>query len=491
MWLFSIQNKIMKHLRNIVAFLCLVVMISCSFNTYNPQYTAIKISDYRKPDSIALVNEDSTMASMLWRDYYTDAHLGELIDTALVRNLTLYSAILHIEQAASAVTRSKSDFFPNIDFSISESQKKTYNFSKPYDVHGFELNISKWEIDLWGKLNSVKKAKLAEIMKETAVMQGIKVKLIADVATLYYRLIGLDSKLQAVNEIIENNRNYLTEQERRLHDKTPSADGIANLAGIGVTRSNIAVEQAKAELFKAKSVRPSILSEIFITENAINLLLSREKTPIKRSSIEEILSRNILSDSIYIGVPADLIRYRPDVIKAEYDVQEAFHLSDAARAALYPQFTIGASFGTFESNKSSWGDFANSLTYNLLAGITQPLFHKGELKHNKRVKEIETHRKLANYRQAVLTACTEVSNTLMFYKMNYERVVNLTKRYESLLKAQAYSQQLNRNHRADYLDVLAAQSQLLQTRFELSDAFIEYYTHRVAIYKALGGGSLQ
>lgn len=481
----------MKLIRNVVIILSLVAMASCSYNTYNSQYTAIEISKYRKPDSIALVSEDSTMASMLWRDYYTDVHLAELIDTALVRNLTLYSAMLRIEQAASAVTRSKGEFFPNIDFSISESQRKTYNISRPYDVHGFELNLSKWEIDLWGRLNSIKKSKYAELLKETAVMQGVKVKLIADVATLYYRLIGLDSKLQAVNEIIEKNQAYLTEQEHRLYDNKPSSDGMVNIPNVSITRSNIAVEQAKAELFKAKSARPRILSDIFITENAINLLLSRENTHIPRSSIEDILMGQILSDTIYIGAPVDLIRFRPDVMKAEYEVQMAFHLSDAAKSALYPQLTIGASFGSFESNKSSWSDFVNSLTYNLFAGITQPLFRKGELKYNKRMREIETNRKLAEYRQTVLTACTEVSNTLMFYKMNYERVVNLTKRYESLLKAQAYSQQLNRNNRADYLDVLAAQSQLLQTRFELSDAFIEYYSHRVAIYKVLGGGAIQ
>lgn len=481
----------MKRIRNVVITLCFVLMASCSFNSYNPVYTQIEISKYRKPDSITLVSEDSSMASMVWRDYYTDRHLGELIDTALVRNITLYSAMLRIEQAASSVARSKKSFFPNVDFSISEVQKKTYNFSSPFDIHGIEFSISKWEIDLWGKLNSTKKAKLSAMMKETAVMQGVKVKLIADVAALYYRLIGLDSKLQAVNEIIDNNKAYLTEQEHRLQNGTLSNDGVINLPGIGITRSNIAIEQAKSELFKAKSIRPNILSEIFITENAINLLMSREYTPIARSTIEDILTADILSDTLYIGVPASLIRFRPDVIAAEYEVQEAFHISDAARAALYPQITLGADFGTFESNKSTWGNFSSSLTYNLFAGITQPLFRKGELKHDKRMKEIEANRKVAAYKQTVLTACTEVSNILMFYKMNHEKVVNLTKRYESLLKAQTYSRQLNKIHRADYLDVLAAQSQLLQTRFELSDAFIEYYTNRVAIFKALGGGSLQ
>ena len=92
------------------------------------------------------------------------------------------------------------------------------------------------------------------------------------------------------------------------------------------------------------------------------------------------------------------------------------------------------------------------------------------------------------FKQIVLAACTEVSNTLMYYKMNYSRFVNLAQRYAALKNALSYSQQLYRERRASYLDVLAAQSQLLQIRLDLADAFIGYCTQRITLYKALGGG---
>lgn len=481
----------MKILVKVLFLYILIACVSCSFNSYNPEYTRITIPEYHKPDSLSLVNDDSTMAAILWKDYYTDKNLRNLIDTALVRNLTLYSAVLQIDKANSAISRSKGDFFPVINLNISQNQIKNHQIPYAFNSHGIGLSVSAWEMDLWGKLRSTKKARYAALLKETAVMQGVKVKLIADIASLYYRLIGLDAKLHAIDKLIENNRTYLAEQEKRLNSGHTFSNSLNDSHSIGITRTNIAVEQAKAELFKAKSVRPTISRDIFITENAINLLLSREHTVIPRSGIEDILSDSSFHDSIYIGVPANLIRFRPDVMAAEFAVQEAFNLTDAAKSAFYPTLTLNANIATEENARSSWSDFSSSIVYNMFAGITMPIFRRGELKHNKRLREIEQNQKVATFKQTVLSACTEVSNTLMFYKMNHLRIVNLTKRYESLLRARTFSQQLNKTMRADYLDVLAAQSQLLQTQLELSDAFIEFYTQRVSLYKSLGGGSLQ
>ena len=84
----------------------------------------------------------------------------------------------------------------------------------------------------------------------------------------------------------------------------------------------------------------------------------------------------------------------------------------------------------------------------------------------------------------------EVSNILVFYQMDYRKVNHIAKRYEALRKAFDYSMKLYQRNTATYLDVLAAQSQLLQTRLDMSDAFVSYYTRRIELYKALGGGAL-
>lgn len=478
------MRKILYAIIGIVA----AAVSSCSIDTYDKSLTRIDIERFRIPDSIAAIEQDSTVASLLWQDYYSDYHLHNLIDSAITRNLSLHNAIMQVEKAASYVSRSNGSFFPNVNLSLYQNQIKISRNNDAYNLHGVGIGVSDWEIDLWSRLRNVKKSRFAALVKEQAVMHGVKVKLIADVAALYYRLIGLDAKLKATNEMILMNQHYLEELERRYPFASSNGDG--NRFGLSaISRRTLSIEQARAELHRSKAVKPRIENEIFVTENAINLLLSRSEGPIPRSDIEKVLTDENWKDTIAIGVPAHLIRFRPDVMAAENAVIEAFAIKDAARAAMYPRLTLSGNIATEESLYGSWSDFSTSVVYNLFAGFTQPLFRKGELKHDLRLKEITANQKVADFRQTLLAACTDVSNVLVSYKTNREVIANLSKRYDSLFKVYTLSRQLNHANRADYLDVIMAQSQLLNARLELSDAMIAYYTNRVAIYRALGGGA--
>lgn len=130
-------------------------------------------------------------------------------------------------------------------------------------------------------------------------------------------------------------------------------------------------------MYKTKSIRPKIEKEIFVTENAINLLLSRSEGEIERSSLDTIMFGEEWSDTISIGVPSDLIRFRPDVMAAEYAIIEEYSMKDVAKASLYPKLTLRANIATEENLNGSWNDFSTSIIYNLFAGLTQPVFRKG------------------------------------------------------------------------------------------------------------------
>lgn len=470
-----------------------VITTGCSFHSYQSALTEVKLPQFRKPDSVNIVDEERSIASMIWQDYYRDKNLSVLIDSALTRNLSLYSSMLQMEKANSYIRKANCSFWPSVDLRLNQNEVKRANPKDAFNQHGIGLSLNQWEIDLWGKLTSNKRASVANALRQEATMQGVKVKLIADVATLYYRLIGLDTKLEATNDIIAKNQAYLTEQEKLIqrYENETTRGKLKKSANDFISRSNIAVEQAKAELYRAKSIKPDIQAQIFIAENAMNLLLSRETGEIPRTRIEEILTPELMTDTIHIGVPAELLHFRPDVMAAEYAVREAFHLKDAARSAFYPSLTLSASLGTEENYNTRWSDFSGTIVYNLFAGLTQPIFNKGNLRHNKRLRDLESQQKLADYRQTVLRACMEVSNTLVYYQMNYTKITNTAKRYEALRKAFDYSRELYQKNAATYLDVLAAQSQLLQTRLDMADSFVNYYSRRIELYKALGGGSRQ
>ena len=485
----------MKMLYRLGCYLCLLwVGMGCAFHSYQPVLTKIEVPAYRQPDSLSMVKEGFTVAGIVWHDYYTDPQLAPLIDSALVRNHTLQSSLLQIQKAVSYYDKSLMAFFPSATLSLYQNQKKEHAPHVHFNEHGLGVALTNWELNLWGKLSSKRKAAFESLLQDQAAMQGVRVKLIADVATLYYRLVGLDEKLEAVQEIIVSNQAYLEEQEALLRKGTRKDTTQLVIASAGegsssaLSRTHVAVEQAKAELYRAKAILPDIQSELFITENTLNLLLSRTEGEIQRADLETVIHSRALNDSIAIGIPADLIQYRPDVMLAEAKVREAFHLQDVARAALYPSLRLEVSLFSSEDLVGSWSDFPTSIVYNLFAGLIQPIFSQGELRHAKRVKEIESQQRLMEFKQTVLAACTEVSNTLMYYKMNYLRFVNLAQRYAALKNALSYSQQLYRERRASYLDVLAAQSQLLQIRLDLADAFIGYCTQRITLYKALGGG---
>ena len=483
-------------MKNIIPVFLLVLtatlVCGCSFHSYQSAITEIEIPHYRKPDSLNVVDEERSIASMIWQDYYRDKNLSALIDSAIHRNLSLYSSFLQVEKANSYIRKANSSFWPSVDIRLSQDEIQRANPADAFNQHGIGLSVNQWEIDLWGKLTSTKRAALANALRQEATMRGVKVKLIADVAMLYYRLIGLDTKLEATNDIIAKNQAYLNEQEKLIvrYENETNRGKLKQGADELINRGHLAVEQAKAELYRAKAVKPDIQAQIFIAENAMNLLLSREGGEIPRTKIEEILTPELLVDTIHIGVPAELLHFRPDVMAAEYAVREAFHLKDAARSAFYPSLTLNASLGTEENFNTRWSDFSGTIVYNLFAGITQPLFNKGNLRHNKRLRDLESMQRLADYKQTVLGACMEVSNTLIYYQMNYSKITNIAKRYEALRKAFDYSRELYDKKTATYLDVLAAQSQLLQTRLEMSDAFVSYYSRRIELYKALGGGGL-
>lgn len=487
--------------KNLVIILSSLLIISCSTGSYSSKLTEVTIPNYRIPDSLSVSNDLLSVASILWQNYYKDENLRVLIDEGIRSNYTLHSAILQIDKAESYFVKSRKSFAPAFSIGLSQHEQKRSIRENPYNEHGINLTLTSWEIDLWGKLRSTKKASVADLLAKESSAQAVKVRLIADIATNYYRLICLDAKLEAVNSIIESNEQILARQiefkedENRLKAKQviPIYEKdkliLPNIISPQITLSDVAIEQTKAELYKAQAIKPDIEAEIFVTENALNLLLSRHNAPIKRSKLEDIITAEQINDSVDIGVPAHLLQYRPDVMAAEFAVQEAFHLQDAAKAALYPSLTIRGGVGIMGSFNANIIDFPRSLVYNIFTGLTQPIFQHGTLKHNKRVREIEAQQRLDTYRQTLLKACTEVSNTLVFYQINRTKVNKLLKQNQALNKAYTYSKYLYENSQASYMDLLAAQRPMLQTQFNLAEAFTRYYINYIELYKALGGGA--
>ena len=175
----------MNRLDRLLGYLCgCLVGMSCSFHSYQPALTRIEVPAYRQPDSLSMVKEGFTVAGIVWHDYYTDPQLAPLIDSALVRNHTLQSSLLQIQKAVSYYDKSLMSFFPSVTLSLYQNQKKEHAPGVHYNEHGVGIALTNWEVDILGKLSSKRKAAFESLLQDQASMQGVRVKLIADVATV-------------------------------------------------------------------------------------------------------------------------------------------------------------------------------------------------------------------------------------------------------------------------------------------------------------------
>jgi NodT family efflux transporter outer membrane factor (OMF) lipoprotein len=330
--------------------------------------------------------------------------------------------------------------------------------------------LASWEVDLWGKLASKSRAQYANYLNSFEYKNLVQTELIGNIAKAYYNLQSFDRQLQITKETIV-----------LLHE---SAETIAALKEAG-QQNAAAVEQSNALLYSTQLLVPALESQIREAENAICLLLGRKPGPIERTSIRE----QTVNTNLRIGVPVQLLSRRPDVKQTELTLLSAYATADAARANFYPSLTItSASFGLAAGGFSDFFKPEN-LAANIVAGLTQPIFNRHQLKGNLKIAEAQQEEALLNFRNAVLRAGQEVSNILYGYESSLKKNEFRERQIVSLTNAVDYSKDLLIAGEAIYTEVLSAQQNLLSAQLNQVNDKLEQLIYSVNLYKALGGGS--
>ena len=215
----------------------------------------------------------------------------------------------------------------------------------------------------------------------------------------------------------------------------------------------------------------------------MSVLLGREPGEIERTSLE----RQDPIDSLATGVPGQLLKNRPDVIAAEYNFRSAFELTNQARTYFYPSFTLTAE-GGFRSLETGDLFMPGSIFYNLIGGLTQPVFSQGRNKARLEQSKARQQQVLLNLKQTTLEAGREVSNALSQYQ-NASRQLRLNRQQlEALQKAVDYSRELLQYGEATYAEVLTAQQNYLSVQIGHVNDRLQQLTAEVNLYRALGGG---
>lgn len=421
------------------------------------------------------LSADSTsLADISWEDFFLDETLKIHIREALDNNQDIRIALQQIVVAEAYLKQGRAGYFPTLSATARVTHQQLASnsqFGSFFDgsIQQYELlgNLS-WEADIWGKIRSNKRAFEARYLQSVAAHQAVKTNLIANVATMYYTLLALDEQLKITQKTIENRKKTI--------ETTTALKESGNVTSVGV-------KQTEAQLYTAQAIEVDLKMNIAIMENAFSILLGKAPQFIERSSLED----QQISSSLETGVPALLLRNRPDVIAAEFELISAFELTNVARTNFYPSLTITGSGGLQSIDFAQWFD-TGSLFANIVGGLTQPIFNGRRIRTQYEVAQSEQEQAVLNFEKALLNAGREVSDALYSYHANSEKTEIRQKEFEAYNKAREDSELLLENGFANYLEVLTAQEQTLNTELNLIDSRLDQLTSIVELYTALGGG---
>ncbi|GAA4289502.1 efflux transporter outer membrane subunit [Aestuariibaculum suncheonense] len=422
----------------------------------------------------ALPTDSISMADISWKDMFTDTYLNEYIQEGLENNIDIRLAIQQMAAAQAYYKQGKAGYFPTLGAKASMTHQelaKNSQFGSFFNgsLEQFEIsgNLS-WEADIWGKIRSTKRASEASYLQSVAAHQAVKTQLVSSIASVYYQLLALDAQLNVTRETIET--------------REKSVETIKALKDAGQV-TQVAVDQNIAQYNNAKALEVDLRAAIFTTENTLNLLLGRTSVVVERGELES----QDLDSEIKLGVPSLLLSNRPDVMAAEFGLIQSFEMTNVARSNFYPSLTITAT-GGLQSLQLDQLINTNSLFANIVGGLTQPIFNQRKIRTQKEVADAQQEQALLNFKKALLTAGSEVSNALYKYNAETEKFEYRQKEVEALRNAEVNSEELLQNGYATYLDLLTARQSALNAELNVIDNKLQQLLSVVTIYEALGGG---
>ena len=465
--------KITIH-KIILIFFVSFLVISC--HTRQNYQRANDVVDEKLFRTDALPKDSLSMANLSWKEIFTDAVLQKHIAKALENNLDIRIALQNIASAEAYLKQSKAAYQPTIsvgpDYSFNTSSLNTQfgqivgerRYINQFDI---TANLG-WELDLWGKLKGQEKAQYAAYLSSVAAHQNVKSNLVASIATAYYQLLTFDEQKKIFSNTIEIRKKNL-ETTKALKE-----------AGIV---SEVAVQQSEALVYNAEASLVTLDVQIQLLENTISLLMGEPSHAIERTS----LSTQNFALNTDVGYPSALLANRPDVKQAEFNLINAFELTNAAKAQFYPSLKITGSTGVQSVDIDKLFS-ANSVFANVLVGLAQPILNKRQIRTNYEVSLANQERAYLNFRKTILNAGNEVSDALKMYNAQDQFIAFKKKELSAYDKSVEFSQELVNYGMANYLEVLNANVNKLNAEINIANAQYTKLQAGVELYRALGGG---
>uniref|UniRef100_UPI003FF113A7 efflux transporter outer membrane subunit n=1 Tax=Prevotella sp. TaxID=59823 RepID=UPI003FF113A7 len=418
-------------------------------------------------DTLA-VTDTTSFANIPWRSVFTDPQLQTLIEKTLANNPDLLNAALNIDMAEAQLKVAKLAFLPGITFTP-QGTISTWDGQKANKTYSLPVNAS-WDANLFGSLTAAKRSVQGSMLQMKAYQVAVQTKLIANVANMYYTLLMLDKQLQIV-----------TDMEKLTKDTWDIMK--VQLQTVRGVRST-AVQSAESNYLSVQTQKEDIKRQIRETENSLSLVMGEQAHAISRSTLDA----QSLPTTFSTGVGVQLLSNRADVHANEMALANCFYNIEVARSRFYPSLTISAS-GAYTNSGGMGITNPGKILLSAVGSLTQPIFMKGQLRAGLRVAEDQYKQALNTWQSSVLSAGSEVSNALVLYNASDAKSKLEQKRIAVLKKNVEDTRNLMASAGATYLEVITAQSNLLNAQLnQVQDDFSKMQAV-VNLYYALGGGA--
>ena len=418
--------------------------------------------------------EAPRVSSRWWKDF-NDPVLDRLVDETLRNNHDIRLAAERVLEARADLGVSRAGLFPTVNLQADITRQRQ-SYPGPQGITSSSTTattispaaVASYELDLWGKLSSSERASFQRLVSSEENRRTVIQTVVADLASLYFEMIGLQRKIGLLHTRIENNKKTLEIIKRRYR------------RGLS---SYLDLLQARSRLSETEARLPVLERQARDLSQRISIIAGRYPGYIKTDPARDYISK---LKPVAVGLPSELLLRRPDLREKEAQMDALFEELKAARARRFPQISLTGSYG-WVSDELRGLFRPESLLWRLSAGVLQPLFDAGKLRSSEEAALSRYRQRVIAYAKTVLQAFYEVESALMKRQRLREERGHLLELLKEVQRT--YRVSLSRYQRGlvDLLRVLELERQLFQARERLIDVETAILTNRVFLYRALGG----
>lgn len=432
-----------------------------------------KIKPYKK------VSEHSNLQQTLpsndeWWQLFKDPILDTLINKAVIKNYDVRNAIRKIEMAKAKLRVDRSPYYPTIYFSANYAPEKSSLSADKKNIierNGTATVNLNWELDVFGRIRKESSSQKEFYLAAQEDYRGVMVSLAAQLSTAYINLRSAQKQLEVTRENIESQKKVMELTESRFK--------------LGLA-SQLDAAQAKSLYLQTKASLPGIESTIAQQINLIGVLIGEHSVAI-RDSLLKIRPIPTNPRQAANGIPANLIRQRPDVRSAERTIDGLAEAVGASRADWWPKFLVTGFFGYSSENFEQFTNKENMI-WQIAPSIKWTIFSGRNLVESKKSAQLQLDEEINSYNQTLLTALQEVDNALVTYNKSLLQISALNDAFQQSQLTLDLAIEQYKNGLASYQTVLSSQISLLNYENSLVEARTASLRYLIELYQALGGG---